>query len=151
MKEYVADSLRELYRLEHLIYVSLKYTRTSDILISIIRRSISFLDLVWIALLEKAKKEKKIEDYGAQPLAAVARVKELYSDERIEAMIAYYLKLRKISKADYISQNEYRRQLTMTVILSQDEVERITIDSVTEDYKSLSAFFSYLRDKYFNI
>ena len=38
MSEYLVDSKQEINRADHLIYVSLKYTRTVDVIKSIIER-----------------------------------------------------------------------------------------------------------------
>ena len=77
MKPYVAGTVRELLKVEHLVYVSLKYTRTSDILKNIIYRIGVLLDKVWIMLLELAKKQGKIEDFPQQPLQIIALVEAL--------------------------------------------------------------------------
>ncbi len=152
MKPYVAGTVRELLKVEHLVYVSLKYTRTSDILKNIIYRIGVLLDKVWIMLLELAKKQGKIEDFPQQPLQMIALVAKLYpTDERILEMIELYKKIRKLSRAEFKSENEFRRQLKMTTVLDDSIVEEITIDSVTEQYKQLKDFVSYLKSTYFGL
>ncbi|MDK2849554.1 MAG: hypothetical protein PWP03_64 [Candidatus Woesearchaeota archaeon] len=152
MRQYIADTIRELYRVEHLVYVSLKYTRTSDILKNIINRVSILLDKIWIALLELAKKQGKIEDYPMQPLQMVALVEKLYSnDDRIKEMIQLYKKIRKLNRAEFKAENEFRRQLKMSTYLEDSGLEEITIDSVTEQYKQLRDFVSYLKSAYFGL
>ncbi len=151
MREYVADTVRELLKVEHLVYVSLKYTRTSDVLKNIINRVSILLDKVWIALLELAKKQGKIEDYPQQPLQMIALVAKLYPDEKILEMIELYKRIRKLSRAEFSAENEFRRQLKMTTVLDDNSVEEITIDSITAQYKQLRDFVSYLRSTYFDL
>ncbi len=151
MKQNLIEAIRELNRLEHLIYVSLKYTRTTDILKTILDKMITILDYLWNALLEKKKLDKVIEEYSSAPLKKVEMIKELYEDERIRKMINFYLLLKKLNKLEYIPLNEYRKQLTMRFINENNEIYDITIESVTNDYKEIKDFLSYLRAKYLEI
>ena len=73
------------------------------------------------------------------------------TDERILEMIELYKKIRKLSRAEFKSENEFRRQLKMTTVLDDSIVEEITIDSVTEQYKQLKDFVSYLKSTYFGL
>jgi len=109
------------------------------------------LDKVWIALLELAKKQGKIEDYPQQPLQMIALVAKLYPDEKILEMIELYKRIRKLSRAEFSAENEFRRQLKMTTVLDDNSVEEITIDSITAQYKQLRDFVSYLRSTYFDL
>ena len=62
MKELLKDAKEELKRVDHLIYVSLKYTRTVDVIRNVIDRLISSFDFVADGLLQKALDEKKIKE-----------------------------------------------------------------------------------------
>jgi hypothetical protein len=55
MKESLSEAFEELKRADHLIYVSLKYTRTVDVIKSIIERLINAYDDAIITLLDKSK------------------------------------------------------------------------------------------------
>ncbi len=59
MKRSLDNALRELRKVDHLIYVSLKYTRTVDVLKHIIKRMISAFDFMMDALLINLKQKKK--------------------------------------------------------------------------------------------
>ena len=53
------DAKEEIKRADHLIYVSLKYTRTCDIILNIFKRLITAYDYAILASLEKSKEEGK--------------------------------------------------------------------------------------------
>jgi len=55
MNDYLLEAREELKRLEHIIYVSLKYTRTVDVIVNALTRMVSTFDLIIEAFLEKAK------------------------------------------------------------------------------------------------
>ena len=84
MKESLAEAKEELKRIEHIIYVSLKYTRTVDVLRNALNRLISMFDFLIDALVEYAKKEKKFKKIPKTPRLKVELVREAFEeDERI--------------------------------------------------------------------
>ncbi|MFT4313012.1 MAG: hypothetical protein ACMXYA_01260, partial [Candidatus Woesearchaeota archaeon] len=81
----------ELKRVDHLIYVSLKYTRTVDVIKNIISRLISTLDYVWVDLLEQAEKKKLVYEIPPAPGARCTLLKKLYvDDEELVEFIKFY-------------------------------------------------------------
>ena len=56
MKESLQDAKEELKRIDHLIYVTLKYTRTVDVFLSIIERMINSYEFIIDVLLKIAVK-----------------------------------------------------------------------------------------------
>lgn len=140
MKESLDDAKRELVRADHLIYVSLKYIRTVDVIRSIINRLISGFDFGVVALLELAKQKKRIEEYPKNMALRCALVKKLYKDdEEIVKLIEFYFTLRKIIGAEYKKSNEYRRHVTMTA-LTNEGIINVDIDKVEEFYQKAQEF-----------
>ena len=56
----IQDAEEEIKRADHLLYISLKYTRTRDIVKNIIVRLIAAFDLAIMAILEDANSKKKL-------------------------------------------------------------------------------------------
>jgi len=129
MLESLELAREEMKRADHLMYVSLKYTRTVDILKSIIERLINAFNYGLDAMLKK----KKVRDIPEIPRIKIDLVRSNYPDD---ADLANYLKLfqlfREIDKANFERAREYRRHVTMTAHLDDKEIE-ITID-IIEDY-----------------
>ena len=50
MNTSLSDAVEEIKRVDHLVFVSLKYTRTVDVIKSVVDRIISALDFIFIAL-----------------------------------------------------------------------------------------------------
>ncbi len=61
MEESLENAADELKRAEHLMYVSLKYTRTVDMIRHLVEKLISTFDYGVVSLLEYAKEKKKIK------------------------------------------------------------------------------------------
>ena len=61
MSEALERIIKEKISANHLLYVSMKYTKTCDVIINIIKRWKVMMDHAFDGLLEKAKKKKLIK------------------------------------------------------------------------------------------
>ena len=149
MDELLHNAKEELKRVDHLIYVSLKYTRTCDVLKNVIDRLISAYDCLADALLAKAVEEKRILDPPNAPKAKAELALELYAeDPETIAGIRLYLRLRRIASSEYERENEYRRHVAMVMNIDREEL-KVSIDLVTEYYKQTKQLIEYIEGNYF--
>lgn len=148
-EELMEGIVEELKRADHLIFVSLKYTRTVDVLKHVIERFINALDIMFTAIAERLKEKGVIETVPTAPVQKCNLIKEKIQDEKIQEFLNYYMRLRKINVAKFTRSTEFRRHVHMTVILENDQVIIVNIDSVTEEYHNIKEFFEYLKEKYF--
>ncbi|MBN2367938.1 hypothetical protein JXC34_02890 [Candidatus Woesearchaeota archaeon] len=137
------NAREELKRIDHLIYVTLKYTRTVDVFLSIIERMINAYEFVVDALIKKLVDEGKLMDKPDIPLAMAQIVLESYDSKRIKKNIEKYLLFRKLRRANYEKRNEFRRHVTMSAMVEGNLVE-VDIDNITEDFHKLKEFIEYI-------
>ena len=91
IEDLLLEAREELKRLEHIIYVSLKYTRTVDVIINALKRLVSVYDLIIEGLLEFAKKSDQIEVLPKSPALRATKLNEIYhDDERLLKYISFY-------------------------------------------------------------
>lgn len=140
-----AEDLRlakqELKRADHSIAVSLKYTRTVDVIRGIVERLISSISYSLDALLLHAKSKGKIETVPELARLKAIEVKKLYSDNQIISDFCdFFLLLRKVHKAEFERAQEYRRHVTMTAHLDDGQSIHITIDIITDYYDRAKEF-----------
>lgn len=145
MKDYFDDATEELKRVEHQIYVSLKYTRTVDVLFNIIQRMIDAYELMIDGLLHFAKEKGTIHDTPSSPLRKGELLKKLYNDAKIHENLDLYFLLRKIQKASYERENEYRRHVTIVTTI-ENKQEIVNIDIITKYYHFQKDFLHYIKD-----
>ena len=146
MIEALENAQKELNRADHLYHVSLKYTRTVDVLKSIIERLINVIDSVNEALLVKAKKEGAITEIPELPRLRIEAIKKTYKDdETINNYSNFFIILRKISKAEFSRAREYRRHVTMTASVDGEKIE-VTIDIIGDYYKKAQEYIQYVRE-----
>jgi hypothetical protein len=145
MKEALYYASEELKRAEHLLYVSLKYTRTGDVIKSLVARLISCFDHVIDGMLKIKEEEGAIIEVPSMPFAKVNTVKKLYSEHKeMLDYLDFYLLLRKISRDVGESRKEFRRHLTLTVSVDGKKIE-LTIDIMGDYYHRTVEFLSYVK------
>ncbi|MEK6822881.1 MAG: hypothetical protein AABY13_03550, partial [Nanoarchaeota archaeon] len=126
-------------------FVSLKYTRTVDVIKNIIERLISTIDFGFDVLLHHAKKTKKIAEVPTIPRLRVDALRELYTnDTTVQTFIEFYQKLKRIDKARFERSQEYRRHVTMTAYLEEGPIE-ITIDIINDYFEKTKEFVTYTK------
>lgn len=147
MEDKIFESKDELKRADHLIYVSLKYTRTCDVIKSVFHRLINAIDAVATGLLEKAEAEHKIFEVPTAPGLKADQLKQVYDDKKIHEMMDFYIFLRKLNNAEFTRSNEYRRHVTLTAFVGGEE-HGIKIETVTEWYHTIKDFVDYISSTY---
>lgn len=145
MEEALDNAIQELKRVDHLFYVSLKYTRTVDMIRHMVKRLISTIDFGIESLLKHAKENKLITDIPNNPGLKSDLIKKTYSDnQEIINYTNFYIKLRKILRADFSKREEYRRHVTMISTVG-DEIIEVSIDTLKEDYETTKNFIKLVR------
>ena len=149
MRESLFDAKNELKRVDHQIYVSLKYTRTVDVLLNTVSRMIDAYVCMVDSLLKLAVEEKKRpeESLPLSPLERGTLVKELFPDEIVQDNIKLYFLLRKIIKSPPITkEQEFRRHVASITMINGRE-EKINIDILTEYYDQIKEFHEWIDKK----
>lgn len=135
MMDSLDEAKEELKRVDHLIYVSLKYTRTVDVLRNAMNRMIDAYDFMFESLLQKAMENGKIEEIPLTPIERGNKIKELFeSDQQFVDNVELFFLLRKLHKAQNPEkEQEYRRHVAMKTFIDGRE-EVVNIDIITSYY-----------------
>src|SRR3989344_2330272 len=143
MSENLLEAREELKRLEHIIYVSLKYTRTVDVITNALNRMVSTYDFIIEAFTEKAIEEKKLEGVSKSPALKAKKLAEIYPDDPlIQKNLHFYFSLRNILKSPHQKRQEFRRHVTLVVNFEDSTVE-VEIDTLVNCEKFIHAFLNY--------
>jgi len=147
MKETLDNAVKELKRVDHLYYVSLKYTRTADMMKHVIERLINVFSCCIESLLKQAKEEKKIDEIPSNLGLRAKLVIDTFQDEEINRYIHLYSRLRKIIRASYTKREEFRRHVTMTATIDNGEVVEVNIDILKDYYDKARGFVKLIRNR----
>ena len=142
------EAREELKRADHLIFVTLKYTKTVDVIKNTIHRLINAYDCGIIFALESLKKQKKLKKIPLTPLSRAEELKRLAARRpEMKEFLKFYFFLKRIDKAEYTKKEEYRKNVALTV-LDNDEVFTIDIERLFEFYKRTRDFIDFVEAKF---
>ena len=146
MKESFDLAVQELKRVDHLFWVSLKYTRTVDVIKHVIDRLINCIGFGLEALLKYAKEKKLIANIPTNAGLRCDLLKKTFPDNlELIDYINFYILLRKLSKAEYAKREEFRRHVTMIATIDKGEIVEVSIDVLKEYYEKTRIFISLVK------
>ncbi len=137
--------IKEKISADHLFYVSLKYTKTCDVIINLLLRWKFMIEIGMEILVEKAKKQKKWKVVPDAPRAIQVQLKKIYANEPVvfETLSLYEL-FRDIETLDKVRENEFRKGVNLKVTY-RGEIININLDKLKEYSEVLERFISYLK------
>jgi len=137
--------IQEKISADHLLYVSLKYTKTADVMLNLIARWRSMLDLSISRLLETAKKKKLIKSIPAAPKLKFDLIRKIYrkNEDILKAMELYEF-FKKIPDLEKMRESEFRKNFCVK-ILYRGEWIVIDMEKLKEYSIILERFISQLK------
>ena len=146
MNEFLDDAREELKRADHLVYVSLKYTRTVDMIRHIVKRLMNSYEFIMEALLDNLKQKKKIAGIPANTIQKHDLVREQFKeDNEIVNNMNFYIMMHRIMKAEYSKTREFRRHVAMVIIFDDKNISmNINIDTMYDFFKKAKNFTDYV-------
>ena len=131
----------EIKRADHLIYVTLKYTRTVDVMKNVIKRLLSALDSGILELLEELKSNGKVSMIPPSPLARLELLEKLLKNE-VKDYIKFYSLLRQIDRGEYKKFEEYRKGV-MLVVKDKTPIE-INVETLKGYFEKTKEFVNFI-------
>lgn len=137
--------IKEKISADHLLYVSLKYTKTCDVIINLLLRWKIMIEMAMETLVEKAQKQKKWKPVPDAPRAKLLQLKKIYAnDEVISKTLDLYELFRDVESLEKVRENEFRKGVTLKVVYKGQTIN-ITIDTLKEYSNLLERFISSLK------
>lgn len=124
----MSDPKEELKRADHSIYVTLKYTRTTDIIKNTIKRLISACELATYHLLVSLQKRKKIPEVPPTPRKQAEVM--LQGMPKLKEYLKLYEKLVRIDQAPYTKKEEYRKNVTLIAQVTPETKEEVNMETL---------------------
>ena len=144
MDEAIENARQELRRADHLLYVSLKYSRTVDVIKNVLNRLLLCLEESLNTLLQKKVLEKKLETVPDIPRLKIELVRRLYAEDPfIIELTDFFTFLRSLQKCSYDSVREFRRHVTMIAHLPEGDVN-VDIDKVGGFYQRTTWYLTHV-------
>jgi hypothetical protein len=136
------EIIQEKISADHLLYVSLKYTKTCDVIMNLILRWTKMIDTSIEEILKHAKKKRKISEISSNPLGKIEQIRKLFKkDKDFLDVIEMYEMFRKIQGLRRERIGEFRKNVTLRVFYKGKEVN-INLEQLKIYAEKLEKFIS---------
>ncbi len=137
------DVIKEKISADHLLYVSLKYTKTCDVILNLLARWKIMIDISFDILIKKVG--KKWKPVPNAPRAKVIQLRKIYADEPMvmEALDLYEF-FRDVEQLDKMRESEFRKGVNLKVQYKTSTVN-VNLEKLAEYSQILERFISYLK------
>ena len=137
--------IKEKISADHLLYVSLKYTKTCDVIINLLLRWKIMIELGMDRLVEGLKKEKKWKQGLDAPRAKYVQLAKFYTHEpAVMDTLKIYDLFKDIEKLEKVRENEFRKGVNLKVTY-RGEIVNVNLEKLKEYSQILERFISYLK------
>jgi len=137
--------MKEKISADHLLYVSLKYTKTCDVIINLIKRWTIMIDDCVDALLLQLKKKKKISSIPAAPRQKIEIIKrELKKSPEVIKTMEIYEFFKRFDSLRTVREGEFRKDVCLK-IYEQNKETIINLEKLKEYSSILESFISYVK------
>lgn len=139
------EIIKEKISADHLLYVSLKYTKTCDVILNLLFRWKVMIERSIDALLHHAKKKKIIAKIPSSPIEKIELVKKIFrKQEIVMKTIEIYEMFRKIDTLRFEREGEFRKNVNLRIYYQGKEVN-INMEKLKEYGELLEKFISYVK------
>ena len=136
------EIIQEKISADHLLYVSLKYTKTCDVIVNLLLRWKKMIETSINEIQKHAKKKKKISSVPTNPIGQIEAMKKLFNkDQNIQEVIEMYEMFRKIEELRKERIGEFRKNVTLKVFYLGEEIS-INLDKLKIYAEKLEKFIS---------
>ena len=140
--EAMEDIIQEKISADHLLYVSLKYTKTCDVIKNLLLRWRRMIETAIDKTLQKAKAKKKIPSIPENPVQKIEVIRKLFKkDTNFIEVIDLYEMLRKLEELRTERIGEFRKNVTLRIFFRGEEIN-VNLEKLKEYADKLEKFIS---------
>ena len=137
--------IKEKTSADHLLYVSLKYTKTCDVILNLIKRWTIMVGFCIDSLLVQAKKMKKVSAIPAAPRQKTELAKKVFkSSPEITQAIELHEFFKRTENLTKLREHEFRKNVRLVVNDGGKEVI-IDLEKLKEYSRIIDLFIDYTK------
>ena len=135
--------LKEKTSADHLLYVSMKYTKTCDVILNLISRWEIMIDVTFDRLIEELVKKKKLPHIPESPVQKIEYIRNSFKkNPAIQKALETYIFFRRVSKLTKTREGEFRKNVNLKVIEQNGTVTDINLEKLKEYAEIMDKFIS---------
>ncbi len=141
------EIIKEKTSADHLMYVSLKYTKTCDVILNLLARWKSLIEISFDAILEKRYENGKIESMPSTPIQRIEFIKKYFNkDEDIQKVVPLYVFFKRVPDLKKTRSGEFRKNVNLKIILTPNKNIDINMEKLGEYYGIIETFMSKVKE-----
>lgn len=134
------EIIQEKISADHLLYVSLKYTKTCDVIVNLLLRWSRMIETSVNEILKHAKIKKKISEVSTNPIGRIEQIKKLMKkDKNFLGVIELYNMFKRINDLRKDRIGEFRKNVNLKVFYQGREID-INLEKLKEYSEKLEKF-----------
>lgn len=139
------EIIKEKTSADHLLYVSLKYTKTCDVILNLIARWKSLIELSFDALLEHQIEKGKIPGMPTSPKQRIEFIKSYFKkNQEIQEVIPLYIFFKRIPDLEKTRSGEFRKNVNLKII-EQTKTTEINMEKLGEYAEVVEKFITQVK------
>jgi len=141
----LTEILKEKTSADHLLYVSMKYTKTCDVILNLITRWKSMIEISFDAILEKAKKDKLIPALPTNPKQKIEFIRTYFKKQKsVQETLPVYIFFKRIPELQKTREGEFRKNVCLKII-EPGKTTEINLEKLKEYSEILERFISEVK------
>lgn len=141
----LSEILKEKTSADHLLYVSLKYTKTCDVILNLLERWRNVIEISFDALLDQAFDNKKIPALPKSPKERILFIKKYFSRNKlIQETLPLYVFFRRVPTLQKTRIGEFRKNVCLK-IMEPKKITEINLEMLKEYSEILERFISEVK------
>lgn len=141
----IEEIIKEKTSADHLLYVSLKYTKTCDVILNLLARWKSLIEISFDAILEKRVEDGKIPAMPTNPKQRIEFIKRYFAkDATVQDVVPLYIFFKRVPDLSKTRSGEFRKNVNLK-ITEPRKVTDINMEKLGEYYEIVEKFISEVK------
>ena len=141
----ITEILKEKTSADHLLYVSMKYTKTCDVILNLLARWKSMIEMCFDAMLQKAFDDGTIKQMAASPKQKIEFMRLYFKKlKAIQETIPLYIFFKRIPDLQKTREGEFRKNVNLKII-ETEKITEINLEKLKEYSETLERFISEVK------
>ena len=136
----IEEIIKEKTSADHLLYVSLKYTKTCDVILNLLARWKSLIELSFDAILEMGVESKKIPAMPESPKQRIEFIKKYFKkSDDVQDVVSLYVFFKRVPDLSKTRSGEFRKNVNLKVVELKKTTD-INMEKLGEYYEIVEKF-----------
>jgi hypothetical protein len=141
------EIIKEKTSADHLMFVSLKYTKTCDVILNLLARWKSLIETSFDSILQQGCDEGSIECMHSNPKQRIEFIRKYFAKEKeIQDVVPLYVFFKRVPDLKKVRSGEFRKNVNLKIILNPNKSVDINMEKLTEYYDTVEAFINKIKE-----